>query len=58
MNFFLCESLIPSQDQLEVTKSFSICLLVKGRSEMIEEGQDLHFGRVRGTWGGESSSEK
>lgn len=58
MNFFLCESLIPSQDQLEVTKSFSICLLVKGWSKMIEEGQELHFGRVRGTSGGVSSTEK
>ena len=58
MNFFLCESLIPGQDQLEVTKSFSICLLVKGRSEMIEEGQDPHFGRARATLGGVNSAEK
>lgn len=58
VNFFLCESLIPSQDQLEVTKSFSICLLVKGWSEMIEERQDSRFGRARGTSGGVSSAEK
>lgn len=58
MNFFLCESLIPGQDQLEVTKSFSICLLVKGWSKMIEEGQDPRFGRVSGTLGSVSLAEK
>ena len=58
MNFFLCESLVPSQDQLKVTKSFSICLLVKGRSKMIEEGQNLRFGKARGTSGGVSSAEE